>query len=98
MRSNRIGRFVLVLASALALTVSAHPGQDAEHQAQERHRNAHSGNSLSKPVKLIGAILVPGNPLRFDISWVDQATAMVLPWPKAETRVWMSSTPKTICS
>src|SRR5467141_114711 len=75
MRSNRIGRLVLVLASALALTVSAHPGQDAEHQAQERRRNAHSGNSLSKPVKLIGAILVPGNPLRFDISWVDQATA-----------------------
>src|SRR6267378_2553226 len=75
MRSNRIGRFVLVLASALALTVSAHPDQDAEHQAQEHHRNARSGNSLSKPVKLIGAILVPGNPLRFDISWVDQATA-----------------------
>src|SRR5882672_9976471 len=75
MRSNGIGRFVLVLASALALTVSAHPGQDAEHQAQERRPNARSGNSLSKPVKLIGAILVPGNPLRFDISWVDQATA-----------------------
>src|SRR6266403_4681556 len=75
MRSNRIGRIVLVLASALALTVSAHPDQDAEHQAQERRRNAHSGNSLSKPVKLISAILVPGNPLVFDISWVDQARA-----------------------
>src|SRR6266404_3931168 len=75
MRSNRIGRFVLVLASALALTVSSHPGQNAERQAQERRPNAHAGNSLSKPVKLIGAILVPGNPLRFDISWVDQATA-----------------------
>ena len=75
MRSNRIGRLVLVLVSALALTVSAHPGQNAEHQSPERRPNAHSGNSLSKPVKLIGAILVPGNPLRFDISWVDQATA-----------------------
>jgi DNA-binding beta-propeller fold protein YncE len=75
MRSNRIGRFVLVLVSALALTVSAHPGQNAEHQAPERRPNAHGGNSLSKPVKLIGAILVPGNPLRFDISWVDEARA-----------------------
>src|SRR6201998_4615899 len=28
-----------------------------------------------KPVKLLGGILLPGNPLRFDISWVDQATA-----------------------
>src|SRR5579864_2441681 len=27
-----------------------------------------------KPVKLLGGILLPGNPLRFDISWVDQAT------------------------
>jgi len=75
MRSNRIGRLVLVLASALALTVSAHPGQNAEHQAQERRRNAPARNGLSKPVKLIGAILVPGNPLRFDISWVDEARA-----------------------
>jgi DNA-binding beta-propeller fold protein YncE len=27
-----------------------------------------------KTVKLLGAILTPGNPLRFDISWVDQKT------------------------
>jgi hypothetical protein len=27
-----------------------------------------------KPVKLLGGILLPGNPLRFDISWVDQTT------------------------
>jgi hypothetical protein len=30
--------------------------------------------NLKKPVKLLGGILLPGNPLRFDISWVDQAT------------------------
>jgi len=30
--------------------------------------------SPKKPVKLLGGILLPGNPLRFDISWVDQAT------------------------
>jgi DNA-binding beta-propeller fold protein YncE len=29
---------------------------------------------LNKPVKLVGAILVPGDPLVFDISWVDQVT------------------------
>ena len=28
----------------------------------------------SKPIKLAGAIFIPGNPIRFDISWVDQAT------------------------
>src|ERR1700730_18071704 len=30
--------------------------------------------SPKKPVKLLGGILLPGNPLRFHISWVDQAT------------------------
>ena len=30
--------------------------------------------SPKKPVKLLGGILLPGNPLRFDISWVDQGT------------------------
>ena len=75
MKSNSVRRFFLVVASALALTVSAHPGQEAEHKVQKPQASARSGNNLSKPVKLIGAILVPGNPLRFDISWVDQATA-----------------------
>src|SRR5438270_840372 len=75
MKSNRIGRLVLVLASALALTVNAQPGQDVDHRAQVRRASARSGNSLSKPIKLLGAILVPGNPLRFDISWVDEARA-----------------------
>jgi len=31
-------------------------------------------SDANKPVKLIGAIFVPGNPIRFDISWVDQAS------------------------
>ena len=30
--------------------------------------------SAKKPLRLLGGILLPGNPLRFDISWVDQAT------------------------
>src|SRR3984893_13577141 len=74
MKSDLVGRFVLVLASAFALTVSTHPGLDMDHRAQERNASARSGNNQNKPVKLIGAILVPGNPLRFDISWVDQVT------------------------
>ncbi len=49
------------IAFALTLSVSARP---------QRSKNAES-----KHVKLIGGIAVPGNPLRFDISWVDQATA-----------------------
>jgi hypothetical protein len=75
MKSNFAGRFLLVLASALALAVSTLPGQNADHKAQEHRARARSGNNLNTPVKLIGAILVPGNALRFDISWVDQATA-----------------------
>jgi DNA-binding beta-propeller fold protein YncE len=36
--------------------------------------NARPKPNPKKPVKLLGGILLPGNPLRFDISWVDQAT------------------------
>lgn len=76
MKSSVVSRLVLALASALVLTVSAHPGQDVTHRAQTpRPASARAANNMNKPVKLIGAILVPGNPLRFDISWVDQATA-----------------------
>src|ERR1700680_5274107 len=75
MKSNFAGRFLLVLASALALTASTLPVQNADHKTQEHSARARSGNNLNPPVKLIGAILVPGNALRFDISWVDQATA-----------------------
>src|SRR3979490_2850493 len=76
MKSSVASRFVLALAFAFVLTVSAHPGQDVTHRAQTpRSASARSANNMNKPVKLIGAILVPGNPLRFDISWVDQATA-----------------------
>ncbi len=50
-------------ALALTLSVSTYP---------QRSKNANE----NKPVKLIGGISVPGNPMstRFDISWVDQAT------------------------
>src|SRR6266853_3873368 len=75
MKSNLTGHLVLVLASAFALTVSAHPGQEAKPKAPERRAGARPGSGMNKPVKLIGAILVPGNPLRLAISWVDQATA-----------------------
>jgi hypothetical protein len=75
MKMNVAGFLALALASVLALSVSARPGQDANHAAPVRRANTRPANNQSKPVKLIGAILLPGNPLRFDISWVDQTTA-----------------------
>jgi hypothetical protein len=75
MNSEFSGRLVLVLASAVAMTVSALPGQNVNQKSQGHNSNTRPGSNQHKPVKLVGAILVPGNPLRFDISWVDQATA-----------------------
>src|ERR1700730_12163167 len=75
MKSNFAGRVMLVVAFALALTVSVRPGQNANHKAPAHPAAPRSVNNPNGPVKLIGAILVPGNPLRFDISWVDQTTA-----------------------
>lgn len=52
-----------VIAVTLGLALSAKPRTDA-----------HSKASAKKPVKLLGGIYLPGDALRFDISWVDQAT------------------------
>ena len=54
---------LVVIAGTLVLALHAKPRPDA-----------HSKANAKKPVKLLGGILLPGNPLRFDISWVDQAT------------------------
>src|ERR1700682_6476533 len=75
MKLSLFGILALALASALAVTVSARPGQVADARAEGRRARARSAKKKHKPVKLVGAIFVPGNPLRFDISWVDHATA-----------------------
>ena len=68
MKAKVIGYILLGLAFAPTLTVSARLAPRDRRATENRKKN------LNKPVKLIGAIFVPGNPLRFDISWVDQAT------------------------
>lgn len=62
------GFLLLGMALALASTVSALPG------GQSQNHSGASKAAAKKPVKLIGAIYLPGNPLRFDISWVDEAS------------------------
>jgi hypothetical protein len=54
--------FLAALAVVLALGVSTRTRVHASPKP-----------GAKKPVKLLGGILLPGNPLRFDISWVDQA-------------------------
>src|SRR5580693_5739716 len=68
MKAKVIGYILLSLAFASTWTVSARLGPRDRRATENRKKN------LSKSVKLIGAIFVPGNPLRFDIRWVDQAT------------------------
>ena len=75
MNSKVVGRLGFALAVASTLTVSAGTGQDKDRRAQPRQAPARPGNHLNKSAKLVGAILLPGNPLVFDISWVDQARA-----------------------
>ena len=53
--------FLAALAVVLALGVSTRTRVHASPKP-----------SAKKPVKLLGGILLPGNPLRFDISWIDQ--------------------------
>jgi DNA-binding beta-propeller fold protein YncE len=72
MKLQAFGTVLVALALALILNVDAHPPQ--QKKGPEKSSSAtHSRAGMQKPLKLVGAILVPGNPLRFDISWVDQA-------------------------
>jgi len=72
MKLQAFGTVLVALALALILNVDAHPPQ--QKKGPEKSSSAtHSRAGMQKPLKLVGAILVPGNPLRFDISWVDPA-------------------------
>lgn len=63
-RKMRLSTLLLTaLAAVLLASVSTRTRVDAGPKPNAK-----------KPVKLLGGILLPGNPLRFDISWVDQAT------------------------
>src|SRR5262245_53573213 len=62
MKTKRVRLFLLTAAIVSTLTLSVFAGQNASKPAAKR-------------VKLLGGILVPGNPLRWDIAWVDQSTA-----------------------
>ncbi len=62
------GSIFLIAAFALALTFTA------GIRGEGRHAPKNQEKPQTKPVRLMGAIFIPGNPLRFDISWVDQAT------------------------
>ena len=60
-----------ILVFALILAIGARSQQDGDDDCRESEHHAHN---LKTPLKLIGGILLPGNPLRFDISWIDQGT------------------------
>jgi DNA-binding beta-propeller fold protein YncE len=65
---------ILVLgAAAFAFMLSGEAQSTQEKETTKPSAAApHSHSAAKKPLKLIGAILVPGNPIRFDISWVDE--------------------------
>ena len=61
----------IVLALAFVLDVHARRPQE-NAASRPTSTAAHRRMSAANPVRLAGGILVPGNPIRFDISWVDQ--------------------------
>ncbi len=70
--------FCLLIGLALAVILGVFLGVRARTLPQNEAgkagtASAHRPAAASKPLRLAGGILVPGNPIRFDISWVDQA-------------------------
>jgi len=74
MKFKAFGAFLVALALAFILSVDAHPRQQDDRAAKPA-TPTHPRIVTKKSIKLVGAILVPGNPIRFDISWVDPARA-----------------------
>lgn len=72
MKLKVLGIVLVTFAFACILKVEAHPGPQ-EGQAKKASAPAHPRTAMVKTLKPVGAILVPGNPIRFDISWVDEA-------------------------
>jgi DNA-binding beta-propeller fold protein YncE len=72
MNSKALGVALVAVAFALILNVDARP-RPQSGPAEKSSAAAYARAGMKKPLKLVGAILVPGNPLRFDISWVDQS-------------------------
>jgi hypothetical protein len=56
------------------LAIGARSNQDGNLGDGHCREREHHAYNLGTPLKLVGGILVPGNPLHFDISWVDQET------------------------
>ena len=72
MKFKAYGIVLVALALGLILNLDARTPQQKKG-AEKSSSATHTRAGTQKPLKLVGAILVPGNPLRFDISWVDSA-------------------------
>jgi DNA-binding beta-propeller fold protein YncE len=68
-RCVAVGTVTLALSVFLNLYARQAPPRD---RLTSKPAVAHSGAAVKKNLTLAGAILVPGNPIRFDISWVDE--------------------------
>src|SRR5450631_3022241 len=69
------GLLVLGVGVALTLRLSARPEHGDGENNVRRDDSAHHDHGLRTPLKLIGVITVPGNPIiSADIAWVDPGT------------------------
>src|SRR6202171_1150503 len=65
----------LGLGVALTLRISARPEHDDRDDKVCRDDSDHRDHNLHTPLKLIGVVPVPGNPIiSADIAWVDPGT------------------------
>ena len=71
MKLKAFGVVLVTMALVLILNVDARPPQQ-ENGAEKSSAVTRPRVVTNQTLKLVGAILVPGNPIRFDISWVDQ--------------------------
>jgi DNA-binding beta-propeller fold protein YncE len=71
---SRAASVFSIVVFIFLLAIGARSNQDGNLGDGHCRESEHHAYNLGTPLKLVGGILVPGNPLHFDISWVDQET------------------------
>src|SRR5258705_6854929 len=78
MRKRTIGALLLPLAFVLPLTIRAEQDRnhnDRDRDDRDRSDRDHHDHNVNTPVRLLGVVPVPGNPITSaDIGWVDPVT------------------------
>src|SRR5262249_58200418 len=75
MRARAVGSMLVAMSIVVPLTIRADFDDRGPRDDRDCRDSEHHEHNVSTPVRLLGVIAVPGNPIMStDIGWVDRGT------------------------